>query len=108
MAKIRRINFTLLTQSGWIQDQDSGSLSDLPCASFTRLWLAGPTPGVAQRWKGGEFVVATEVPEASEATDHVFFPEAVSSARSGTATGRFQFVQCLNSPDSETGDRCPQ
>jgi len=106
MAKIRRMNFTLLTQSGWTQDQDSCSLSEL----LALRWLAGPTPGVPQRWKGGEFVVATEVPEASEATDHVFFPEAVSSARSRTplADCSTQFVQCLNSPDSETGDRCPQ
>jgi hypothetical protein len=29
MAKIRTMNFTLLTKSGWTQDQDRGSLSNL-------------------------------------------------------------------------------
>jgi len=110
MAKIRRMNLTLLTQSGWTQDQDSCSLSEL----LALRSLACGSPARHRVFfnvgKAGNLSSAKEVPEASEATDHVSFPEAVSSARSRTplADCSTQFVQCLNSPDSETGDRCPQ
>src|SRR6476646_11973008 len=78
MAKIRRMNFTLLTQSGWTQDQDSCSLSEL----LALRSLACGSPARHRVFfnvgKAGNLSSAKEVPEASEATDHVFFPEAVS------------------------------
>jgi hypothetical protein len=67
---------------------DAGSGSRQPfepaCASFTHLRLVGPTRVFLSAGKAGNLSSATEVPEASEATDHVFFPEAVSPARSLT------------------------
>ena len=68
-------------KSGWTQDQDSGSLSDL----IALRSLACGSPARHRVFfsvgKAGSLSSATEVPEASEATDHVFFPEAVSPAR---------------------------
>ena len=97
---------------------DAGSGSRQPfepaCASFAHLRLAGLTTGVLSSGTAGNLSSATEVPEASEAIDHLFFPSGVTRPFSyatcpqhnalnpPVADCSIGFVQFLSSPDGET------